>query len=229
MIYERNNINEVLTEFENFYQFTGLKINLHKSVILPIGNLQNTRPAFDLPLQWTNQPIKILGIMIHPNSIITQEANFSPLLQRIHDIITMWRYRTLSIIRKVQIVNSLIVSLVMFRLSCLPTPPSSFFDDYYQIRIFMWNGKTSKIRYDKLIQSCINGGLKLIDLKTKDTALKGSLVARHQRDERAHPPILYSSKYEVSRFGNVISVQNKFKNYMEPTPFNPKFGLHGPK
>ena len=81
--YNRDNINEALSEFERFYQFSGLRINLHKSVILPIGNLTDTQPIFDtMRLQWTNDAIKVLDIFIHPDMQIMLDINYSPLLQK---------------------------------------------------------------------------------------------------------------------------------------------------
>ena len=70
---------------------------------------------------------------------------------------------------KVQIINSLVASLVVHKFLCLPSPPSSFFDDYKKmVTTFIWNSMTSKISYDKIIRDYKERGLKLIDLQSKD-------------------------------------------------------------
>ena len=63
----------------------------------------------------------------------------------------------------------------------LPSPTKSFFDEYKKlITDFIWNGKQPKIRYSRLIQDYKNGGLKLVDLESKDLALKASWITRWQ-------------------------------------------------
>ena len=53
-------------------------------------------------------------------------------------------------------------------MQCLPTPSQAFFDSFKEIIMeFLWEGKTPKIRYDKLILSYEDGGLKLVHLPTK--------------------------------------------------------------
>ena len=70
LLHDTENINEALKELEIFCGFTGLKVNYDKSVILPIGNTteSNVQLHTDYNLKWShNDPIKILGIWIHPD------------------------------------------------------------------------------------------------------------------------------------------------------------------
>ena len=70
-------------------------------------------------------------------------------------------------------------SLVIYRLMCLLSPPRKLFIEYKEIiGEFLWNGKGSKIRYDKLIQTYEYGGIKLVDLQAKDIAMKATWVHR---------------------------------------------------
>ena len=87
LIYGQDNIMEAKNGFDLFEQFSGLKVNFKKSVMLPIGSKTSTRPEFHCPFQWTSELIKILGIMVHPNAEIMHESDFSPLLQKIRNII----------------------------------------------------------------------------------------------------------------------------------------------
>ena len=82
------------------------------------------------PLSWTNQPIKILGIFIHTNMEYMHELNYPPLLQKVQEIITMWRYRSLSLLDKFQIINSLLASQFVYRLMVLPSPPERILKEY---------------------------------------------------------------------------------------------------
>ena len=56
------------------------------------------------------------------------------------------------------------------------SPTNQFLAQFKKIiTSFIWNDKTSKIAYKKLIQQYSNNGLKLVDLKTKDLSLKAWL------------------------------------------------------
>ena len=120
--YDEDNINEVLAEFVNFEDFSGLKMNFSKSVIIPIGSKRHSdvRLHTICPLQWFENPIKILAIWIHPDLDIVCELNYSPLLQKTRDIITVWKYRTLSPIGRIRVINMLISSLYFY--VCLHRP-----------------------------------------------------------------------------------------------------------
>ena len=80
---------------------------------------------------------------------------------------------------KVTIVNTLVNSLFIHRLMALPMPPKTFFEQYrIMVTQFVWNGKTPRIRYNRLIQDYRHLGIKLVDLQTKTIALKVAWPAR---------------------------------------------------
>ena len=112
LIATKGNKDNAMMELNEFAKFSGLKTNFSKTVVLPIGRLANR--AFkintDFPLSWTDQAIKIQGIHIHTDRSIMSKLNYSPLLQKMRETIMMWRYRSLTILGKIQFVNSLITS-----------------------------------------------------------------------------------------------------------------------
>ena len=193
LIATRVNIENAMAEFQAFYRFSGLQTNFNKTVVLPIGALANrgVKINVDYPLHWIDQPIKILGIFVHTDPEMYAELNYSPLLKKIREIITMWHYRSLTILGKIQVINSLVASQFTYRFSTLPSPPANFFNDYKAlITEFIWDRKRPKVAYEKLIQDYPQGGVKLVDLKCKDMALKAGWVYRAMQ----HPqlPIHYN-------------------------------------
>ena len=128
LLWEKESINAALVELEEFWQFSGLKTNYEKSCIIRMGPIANTQRTLDIveKLAWSAEPIKILGIYIHPDIDVMIELNYTPLLRKIRDIITMWKYRTMSVLGKTQIINSLIASQLVHRMMCLPSRPDTF-------------------------------------------------------------------------------------------------------
>ena len=183
--YSEDNLNEVLTELQEFEQFSGLHTNYRKTLVLPIGTKVGSAVQLNtlFPLRWTNDPFKILGIYVHPSMDIMLEINYSPLSQRVRDIITMWRYRDLTPIGKVQLVNSFISSLFVYGFMCLPSPSKEFFDAYKKlINRFIWSSPTNKVRYTKMVQDYSEEGLKLIDLPAKDQSVKALWIEKAMSD-----------------------------------------------
>ena len=181
LLFEEANVNAVLSELDEFEQFSGLKTNFQKSSIMQIGLVVNLRMNTAQQLKWFNGPIKILGIQIHSDIDIMLELNYSPLLQKIRDII-VWRYRTMSILGKIQVISSLVASQLIYKMLCLPTPPDHFFLKYKEIVMeFLWHDVSTKIAYERIIKDYYEGGLILIDLRAKNKTLKISRSKSHSR------------------------------------------------
>ena len=189
-----DNINEVLREFEAFKEFSGLQTNDHKTVVMPIGasvqDLGRANTVFQLT--WTSEPIKIPEIWIHPNMDNMMDRNYRPLLQKTRDTIMIWRYRTMTPLGRIQVVNSLVASLFVYRFLCLPSPSNSYFEEYKQIiRKIIWKDSGNKIRYVLLVRHYEDAGLKLIDLATKGKAFKISWVAKAAVQVPSTSPLHY--------------------------------------
>ena len=165
----------LLQEMHDFYKFSGLSINLQKSIAFKLGPCRNSDAQYYSmkQLNWTDDPVKILRIWFHPDPNIMQQYNYFDKLPKIQSILNMWSTRQLTLIGKITIINTLVLSLLMYPITALPTPPDNFYARLKGVLMsFLWNDKPPKIKYDKLIQSYENGGLKLIHLPAKEIALK---------------------------------------------------------
>lgn len=200
--YDQSSFQELIHEYEEFSDFVGLKVNYDKTEILRIGSLHNTDAKFisTLPLKWSDGPIKILGTMIHPKYKTLVDENYEKILQNAKDIFNSWTTRAISLLGKIQVVNSLVNSKFVYQLQCLPTPDKKFFRKYKKIvRKFLWDGKKAKIAYDRLILDHGEGGLRLRDLKMTADSLKIAALSRVWSDT---PPIW------AEHVGTIIPVEN---------------------
>ena len=74
-----------------------------------------------------------------------------------------------------QVVNALVASLFVYKMMVLPTIPTAVVKTVEnQIREYLWGGKKAKIALHILQNPKREGGLNLVNLKTKDVALKAS-------------------------------------------------------
>lgn len=172
---EEQSLNQLLSEIEKYCSFTGLQVNFNKSEVLRLGPLRDTdfHIQTNYPLTWRSDSIKVLGIIITPHSTNTSTVNYKEILSKIKTRLALWTDRTLSLIGKIQICNSLITSLAVYKMMALPSPEVDFFQEAKAaILNFIWEGKPAKIKYQKLIQNYENTGLKLCDLRIKNDSLK---------------------------------------------------------
>ena len=104
---------QIFTEFE---AFAGLKINYNKTEVLRIGSLYITDAKYysEMPLFWTDGPIKILGIWCCTNEEKMCQKNFQSPMIKTSGICNVWKNRSLTLLVKIQVVNTLIIPLFVY-------------------------------------------------------------------------------------------------------------------
>ena len=101
--------------------------------------------------------------------------NYTGLVKKSSEVLKSWQNRGLSLIGKVQVVNTLVASLFVHKMMVLPTIPDNIVKSIENlIRDYIWKGKKSKIAYPILQIPKKHGGLNLVNLKNRDIALKAT-------------------------------------------------------
>ena len=159
----------------NFEHISGLKVNYNKTEILRIGSLKDSDAKYvsQLPIKWSDGPIKILGLKVVADTTKMLEINYREIMEKVNCVCKIWAKRQLSLLGKILIVNTLIVPLFVYRLQVLPNLTENMLKEYQRCIVsFLWDEKKAKIAYDVLCKPYQAGGLNLVDLKIKDYALK---------------------------------------------------------
>ena len=137
------------------------------------------------PLAWTDRPINILGIEVDHDDATCAQLNYGLLVQKAKATLQTWSKRKLSLIGKIMIVNTLIGSLFVYRMTVLPFMPEHLLKDMNNaITNFIWEAKKPKIATAILQAEKDCSGLRLIDLKKKDMSLKISWVQILLQDQK---------------------------------------------
>ena len=163
----------------HFNKISGFQVNYDKTTVYRIGSIRKTNAKcyVDKELHWTNDPINILGVYVHHNDNEVLELNYKPLMSKIKAILTSWKRRSLSLIGKVQIINTLTASLFVYRMMTLPTITNNYVKQFdNMVKEFLWDGGRPKISQNILQAPIEHGGLKLVNLDQKDKALKISWI-----------------------------------------------------
>jgi hypothetical protein len=146
-------------------------MNRDKTEAIYLGESSNFRHKVK-EIKWTNNNVKCLGVYINKNPSKAIQANITEKLEKIESLIKIWKCRSLTLKGKVTIVNSLMISQILYIASVIHIPKWAITKYNTLISSFIWDNKPPKIKYTTLIAPLESGGLKLQDLETKIKANK---------------------------------------------------------
>ena len=165
----------ILQELEDFRKQSGFTMSYEKTTLYRIGSLRHSNAQlYNLSqLAWSNQDITVLGVKITHEDLISK--NYCDLIEKARSTLNSWYNRDLSLLGKVQVVNTLVASLFVYKMMVLPSIPSNIVKCLDNIiRDYIWKGKKSKINYKTLQNPKKEGGLNLVNLTHKDISLKAT-------------------------------------------------------
>ena len=185
-IYDVDSINSIFQKLEEFRDCSGFTLNYEKTDIYRLGPIHHSNAELQTmsTVSWTSEPINVLGVQVcHDTRKVLD--NYDVMIEKTKATLCTWKRRQLSLIGKVRIVNTLISSLFVYKMTVLPTMSEKQFktcDNY--ITQFIWNGRKSKISLRTLQASKRKGGLKLVNLRNRDAAIKISWIKTLQKEDK---------------------------------------------
>ena len=183
--YSQQSLQETIHYLEAFQTQTGFTVSYEKTQIYRIGTLKDTQERVHVSrdIRWTNSPINVLGIYIAYNIQDVMDLNYLKYISHTENILNAWSNRGLSLIAKVNVINTLIGSLFVYKMTVLPTMSDELIKRFEKVfTSFLWSNKRPKISLKCLQCNTTVGGLGLVDLKCKDQAIKISWVQLIKQD-----------------------------------------------
>ena len=116
---------------------------MRKTTVSRIGSLVNSDAKLytQKTLAWSNEPIKMLGgyLSCSGDNI---DSNFNEVIKKLNQVCDNWYNRTLTIIGKITLINILMGSLFVYKMSTLMNMTNNQLNTATQIiQNFLWNGK----------------------------------------------------------------------------------------
>ena len=171
----QKSIMAIKTELDLFQKQSGFTVSYVKTTLYRIGSLRHSdAQLYNLSeFAWSNKDISVLGITISHEELL--QKNYKSIVTKAKQTLSSWQNRGLSLLGKVQVVNTLVSSLFVYKMMVLPIIPKAVVKNVDNlIREFLWNGKKSKIAYTTLQNPKEEGGLNLVNLVKKDQSLKAT-------------------------------------------------------
>lgn len=182
--FDRQTLMEISEAFDRFQEETDFKVNYDKTSLYRVGSLRNSNAKIytGKPFKWTNSPPVVLGIQVEN----LEQNNFSDELKKAEQVCQIWQVRSLSLMGKIVILNTLISSLFVYKMNVLRKISSEEIQKFERLtNDFLWGkGKRPKIAIHKLYNLKEWGGLKLVNLQCKDIALKIEWVYKFKTNNK---------------------------------------------
>ena len=174
-IYNQESLNNVLNEIDKFYMHSGFEISYEKTTIYCIGSLKksNAKLYTQKNQSWSNEKIKVLGIDVVHDPVQQAEINFQKVLEKSKNVLNTWANRSLSLISKILVFNTLVSSLFVYKMTVLPNMSEKLIKKIEQMcSDYLWNGGRPKIKLKILQASKTCAGLKLVNIRLREMSLK---------------------------------------------------------
>ena len=167
--------------FKKFGECSGLKLNLQKTEIIPIGKAANkiiTLPENLNTIKIQNGPFKALGVWYTYNQEELLKLNIDERIKKLSTILNIWRSRHLSLKGKITIIKTLAIPQIQFLFNMIYIPENVIKKIDTIIYDFLWNSKPPKIKKSTIIAPINEGGLGMVDTNSIHQSAKIGWIKR---------------------------------------------------
>ena len=117
----RESLLSSLAMLDDFSKVSGLRLNDKKTEALwigaSIGNDKIMLPGKDL--KWPEDKVESQGLWISTDPQLSASSNYNEELEKVKGILRCWKYRRLTLLGKITVIRSLVVSQLVYLLSPL--------------------------------------------------------------------------------------------------------------
>ena len=170
-----------LKEFIKFEKCSGLKLNMGKTEVIPIGRIHNKTDKNDnnlSQLKFSKLPFKALGVWYSNDEAETTHLNVTHRIEKMYVTLNMWRMRKLSLRGKITILKTIILPQIQFLFALIYIPPLILKKIDDMMFSFLWDNKPPKIKRGTIIAPINKGGLKMIDTYAVHSSSKIAWIKR---------------------------------------------------
>ena len=111
---------------------------------------------------------------------MSASLNYNEKLENVRKmLLSCWKYRRLTLLGKITVLKSLVVSQLVYLLTPLKSNYSTLTEINKLLYTFLWNGKGDKIKQNVIINDYCDGGLKMIDIFSFNKSLKVAWIKKY--------------------------------------------------
>uniref|UniRef100_A0A3B5L9W1 Reverse transcriptase domain-containing protein n=1 Tax=Xiphophorus couchianus TaxID=32473 RepID=A0A3B5L9W1_9TELE len=191
-------MDRVIVHLHNYGLASGAKINENKSEIMYCGVATRTPGRWEF--REVVDEVKVLGVYLGKQQGEARDKTWENVISKVQKLLNLWNQRKLTIKGKTVIINSLIISKIIYPLSVYDLPDRILNKFNSQITTFIWRRNRNLINHKSLIAPYKEGGLKLVDILSKKQAIRIKLVTKFLTSSTKHIWFDYFRSY-LESFG----------------------------
>ncbi|KAG7496752.1 hypothetical protein JOB18_024398 [Solea senegalensis] len=176
MVKDEKSLNVALDIIDNYCAASGAKINEKKSTIMYCGAVARS------PGRWQFREekacVRVLGVYLGCDGVAARDQTWHEVLEKIKKTLGMWKMRKLTLKGKVVVLNSLILSKLNHVLQIYDLPEQTLTEINNAISTFLWGSRRNMIAHKTIINKQSNGGLNLIDIKTRKHCFRVKIIKK---------------------------------------------------
>jgi hypothetical protein len=119
-----------------------------------------------LGIKWPDEPLKLLGVYMSYDQESCNILNYDKKIVKCKNMLNWWKSRNLTMLGRIQIVKTFIVSQFLYVSNVLHMPDKYIKEINVLIRKFVWKGNKSKLKHGIMCKDRSRGGLKVPDFNT---------------------------------------------------------------
>ena len=172
-------LQETILTFKQFYQCSGLKMNLDKTHAVWLGNKANCNDKLcdELRLSWVSK-FNLLGIEFSTVLKDIVPLNYAKKIVDMEKLLLQYKKHNLTLMGKVTVVKTLAIPKIVYLLTCLPLPCQTLLERIQKmLKSFIWE-TTVRISLKQLEKDVCEGGLKLTNILCFNKSLKLTWIKR---------------------------------------------------
>lgn len=141
---KKESVEGALCVFEEFEIWSGLSISLEKSMVYMAGvsGEEKERILTNFPFAHGNLPVRYLGLPLMTRTM--RRYDYTPLVERIRGKISTWTCRLLPYAGRLQLIMSVLMSIVNFWASVFRLPSKCMKEIEQLCAAFLWSGPELK-------------------------------------------------------------------------------------
>ena len=222
----QQSLDATIEKFTQFQISTGFTLSYEKTTMYRVGSLRhsNAKLYTEKELNWVEDDVgfKLLGVQVSNDQEKCTKDNYEETIKKASDVLQSWRNRNISLFGKINVINTLVSSLFVYRMSVLPSMSSQHVNMINQMcQKYLWNGHRPKIKLSSLTTSKELGGAGMVDFERKDAALKATWIRNIMDDVYPHELVISIIKSKIGKMiwscnlhwkdvDNAINTTNKF-------------------
>lgn len=176
----KKSVTEVFEVFEKYGKASGAKVNKTKSEIMNLGSGCFTDGELEnIGINKCEETTQILGVYLGSNQKACEEKNWREKVNKILNILNMWKLRYLNIQGRSTVISTLLLSRLWYISMVLPIPEWVVSEVKRACLQFLWLKKAYSIKYVTIIGTKSEGGLNIPDMEAKSKAFRLKFLARY--------------------------------------------------